>query len=300
MLLESCREMVLKNISKPLDDKTLEIMQYVVLALLLTKEDLVIEKIPTILQEIDIYVDNKSIIEMAHEYLNNYQEDDTLSNSDACITRAISVDDNGTILGEQRTILISQEKNVNAFEIISKLIHEFIHLLRFGGIEQIGASFRIKDGIAVSFYNGETKKLHRKHVTLEEGIVQKYTNEAIHTLATYLRKEKINTDIVKAFQKEYRVSQFANYYFETTLIQTLCQNPEFNKLVEESFTDTTIPSPVIHYFNMTMNSGTAFMELESYLDKLVAPDSNDFVRIENFKKAKAIVSKFMKSKPFSR
>ena len=268
MFLERCKEMVQNNISKPLDEETLEIMQYVVAALVLVKEKVAIEKLPSILKELDIYAENKTVLEMAHEYLQNYQEDNDLAHGDACVCRSLLFEEDGSLVKEKRTLLISTSENDDIFEIIEKLVHEFMHLLRFGGIEKSGEDHKIRDGISVTYYNPKTGKSRRKHRDLEEGTVQKYTNEALHALANLLREEHVETIISKKFLKGHCTSKFTTYLIERTIIEKLCQSPEFNKLLDESFTDHTMPSPAIKYYNTVMRSSMAFADLERQMEAI--------------------------------
>ena len=292
MFLEKCKEMVQKNISKPLDEKSLEIMQYVVAALTLRLGKVATDRLPSILKELNIYAENKSIVEMAHEYLQNYQEDNELANCGACVTRSISVDENGSFLGEKRFLLLSLSNDDDSYEIVSKLVHEFIHLLRFGGAQQNGTQIKIKDGISVSYLDTQNRKMRRKHETLEEGIVQKCTNEALHTLFELLKEEKIQTPISEEFQRGYNSSEFLDYYLERTLIEALCINPTFNDLVEKSFTEDTTPSTSIKYFNSVMRSPSAFIELEKSLERIRDNNSNTSVINQELSNAKKMVTQF--------
>ena len=292
-LMNNSKKFVESNIKKELDPKLMEMMQYVVMALLLTLGDVAKERLPKILAELNIYAEGKTVLEMAHEYLNNYQEDDALKFSDACVTRSLSFEDDGTFVEEKRNLIVSLKDGNDYFNIISKLIHEFIHLLRFGGVQQEGHTYKIKDGISVSYFDADKRKLRRKHENMEEGIVQRYTNLAIHNLYNLLQSEKMDSSIYQSFMTGYKHCKFQDYLLETSMIDTLCKNPKFQELVDQSFVEEEIPAQAIQYFNSVMNSSSAFLELGKLLSKIRTDILNDQFPVNDFAHANAMASNFL-------
>lgn len=291
MLLENCKKLVQSNITKSLDDKAIEIMQYVVAALILEKEQIATERLPRILQELQIYAENRSILEMSHEYLNNYDEDNLLSRGNACVTRRLSFD-NETFLGEHWYLLLSLSKHNDTYQIISTLTHEFMHLLRHDASQQDGIHVKIRSGISINYLDSQKGKLRKKHQILEEGIVQKYTYEALKELYDYLKEQKIETEIAKDFIKGYDSEKFEDYLLERSMLETLCRNQKFLSLVETSFTDPTIPSPVTQYFNTIMGSSNALTELENCLEA-IQNSSSEMAMQSYYIKACSIAATFL-------
>lgn len=184
-IYEKCLELVIKNIKQPLQKDIIEILAISILALMLKNPKRTLEKMPSILQELTILADNRSVLEISHDELNNYQEDENLKYSDACVTRSLKINEETGEIKETKNLLISL-KSENTVTLIQKTTHELTHLLRFKGIEQKGDYIHIKDGISIARFNLKTASLKRKHYHLEEGIVEKYTVEAMKDLYKFV------------------------------------------------------------------------------------------------------------------
>jgi hypothetical protein len=217
-LLIKSKDLVNNNLKDTVDSHTLELMQYAVCGLLLTIPEVTIERLPKILNELDIYAKDKSVLDIAHEDLENYSEDDLLKYSDACVTRSLFIDDETKEITEKRSLLVSLKFGCSDFQRIFKINHELIHLLRFFGIVQSDEKLRIRDGISVSNYNINTNELKRRNYFFEEGIVQTFNNKAMRNLAEYLIDEKINTSISHNFLGEIKDYKFNDYIIATGII----------------------------------------------------------------------------------
>ena len=298
-LMDSSKKIVQDHVKQELDSTSLEVMPYAVMALYATLGDIAKDGLPKILEELHIYAEEKTVLDMAHEYLNNYQEDDMLKHSDACVTRSLSFDeDDDSFIEEKRNLLISLLGDKDYFQIVSKIIHELIHLLRFGGVQQDGHKYKIKDGISVSYFDADTRKLRRKHQNMEEGIVQKYTNMAIRNLYELIKDEKIDSDVYRGFVEGFKTYTFPDYLLEVSMIEALCQNPRFEHLVEESFRETQVPSQAIVYYNGVMVSPSAFMELGKLIAQIRDNVLNDGDVMSDFIKAKAMVATFLNNSKY--
>lgn len=290
-LLNRCRDIILNNINNDnINDKTLDILSYAILAVILTKEEIAIKKLPIILRELDIYMENSKVINIAHEKLNNDTDFQNIADSDACITRTLVFDKNNQFIAEKKTLIISIE-NKNTFNLIVNTVHELIHTLRFNDVIQNNDNYKIKNGICITYYNSTTESLKQKHYYLEEGIVQYYTNIAISTLNKYLIANKIDTSIASDFTKKIEKYDFNDYLFQTTLIKKLCIDETFASLLDETFTDISNPPKVISYYNDIFNSPYAFTDLSKEVDIISKSIQNDEVTTQ-FNKIKNLVSKF--------
>lgn len=84
-LIKNIQELVRNNIKKEFDDTLIELLSYAILALFLIKPSLVLEKLPEKLRSLKIIADTQRVIDMAHEDLEDYMEDETLSRSSAVV-----------------------------------------------------------------------------------------------------------------------------------------------------------------------------------------------------------------------
>lgn len=103
-LINNIQELVRNNIKKEFDDTLIELLSDAVLALFLIKPSLVLEKLPEKLRDLKIIADNRRVIDMAHEDLEDYMEDETLSRSSAAVVKLLEVDDD--IFNESRYLLV--------------------------------------------------------------------------------------------------------------------------------------------------------------------------------------------------
>lgn len=292
-LMEEAKKLISEHVKKEVDPKVLEIMEYVLTAILLTFNGFAREKLPSILDDLHIFAENKSISEIARDNLDNFIEEEKFKFGDAGVIRSIVYDeDDASFIEEDRHLLISLKDGNNYYTIILKVIHEFIHLLRFGGIILKGTKYKVKDGISIAQFDAKNKNGKRKYMNLEEGIVQEYTNKALHNLYEYISGYKIDSNIYRVFIREYKRAKFDDLLLEVKIIETLSQDSKFKEYVELSFTEEEIPSQLVQYFNSVLESTTACLELDRLLESIRFGDGDES-EIENlFRQAMAIVSAF--------
>lgn len=289
-ILDLCRNIISNNTKKQINNEIIDILSYSILAIILTKQEIAIKKIPKILKELNIYAEEKSVIDIAHEKLSNYNEDQYITNYEACVTRTLLFDNNN-FLKENKTLIISLQQKDN-FNLIRNIIHEFMHLLRVISIEQNNDNYKIRNGISITYYNSTTEKLKRKHYYIEEGIVQYYTNIALSNLNTYIIDNKINTPIANEFIKKMKKYDYSDYLFQTTLIKKLCEDKTFSNLLDETFIDNSNPPKVITYYNDIFNSPCAFTDLSKEID-IISNSIKENEIITQFNKIKNLVSKYI-------
>lgn len=281
--LLSCKSIVLNNVNCSISEEVIDVLTIAVMALVLSHKEIALEKLPKILQELDIYAEDKSVLEISHEKLNNYMEDESLSHSDAAVTRSLKIDDSSNkVVGEKRTLIMSLSalhKN-GPIDMIEKVIHELLHLMRFGGIDDQEKNIVIKDGIGTARFNKGSSTVRRKHYNLEEGIVQFYTLEALNSLYQFIESENVSSNKFLAdFKRKYKSYDFNCYKLQVIILEQLCNNSKFRQLLDYTFEEDTTPSQLALYFNEVMGSGSAFTSFSRQIDLLTesAISGNDSI-----------------------
>lgn len=296
-LFEKCQEIVKNNINGEFDDTLIEMLGDAVLALLLIKPSLVLEKLPDKLHELKIIADKRSVIDMAHEDLGDYMEDEALSRSSAAVVKLLEVDDND-VLKESKYLLVSLDAANNSTDIICILIHELTHLLRtsWSTYSKEQELMQTKSGIEISTYSGKTNQLKRRNQFLEEGIVQFYTNMAIKELAEYLEDGEINEiETLIRFKEEIVGRELNEYLVPTKLIERLAYDLRFKELLDETFEEEDNHSKLQKYFNSVMSSNTAFSEFSKLIDNFyleAVSDCNTMKMQYNIMKLNAILQEY--------
>lgn len=273
-LLQECRNLVKSNINKELSDETVEILSVAVLGLMLIKPELTLRKMPSILQNLDIYAENKTILEMSHEKLGNYDEDQWLAYGDATVTTSYCIDESNNIQ-EKNTLLIS----MNSSSTISKVnitIHEFLHLLRHFSYTFDNNKLTRKSGIEIATCDFNNKTRKRKHYNLEDGIVQFYANMATDELVKYTGKD--TSKVLKDISFEYETfNPEGEYSLQLFLLKKLNENTSFEELLDLTFEEKTSKELPL-YFNSVLFSPTAFTSFSRNIDetiKSIYTSSND-------------------------
>lgn len=291
-LINKCRELVKNNIKDTVDENVIEYLTLSIVALKLTLPENITSKLPSILNKLNIYALNKTVLDIAHDELGNYMEDNSLSHADAAVTRSLKIDDESKTIDEDWNLLISLKKNKETHEMIGKIIHELIHLLRFNGITQEGNNIKLLDGISNASITLEPLTVKRKHYYLEEGIVQTYTNMAMKTLYEYLNNSKIKNNIVEEYIKEMKNYNYSDYLLETEIIKLLSNNNHINNLLLETFNEKNIPSSLANYYNNVMDDNTAFTRLSRKLDNVSNSVRDNEIEI-NFKELSNEIKMFL-------
>lgn len=269
-LIKKSQELVKNNITGDHDDALIELLADAVLALLLIKPSLTLEVLPERLSKLNIIADKRKVLDMAHDDLGDYMEDDQLKNSNAAVIRQLSIDEEDE-LSEVRHLLVSLGDVNNYTDIICVLIHELTHLLRFSWsiYDSDSEVLKTKEGIGINIYDGKRQYLRRRNQYLEEGIVQFYANMATKELAGYI--DDVDVSEIKtlaAFKKEIPNKKFNSYLLQTSLIEKLSFDMNFLELLEETFEEVESHSKLEKYFNSIMHSSTAFSRFSKLIDNV--------------------------------
>lgn len=297
-LLNSCKKLINDNYKYDLDDDVLNVLSVAVLALYLKDEKMAEERLPGILQDLTIYAENRPVLDIAIERIEDYQDNNSLEDSTAAVIRDLELDDcDDAIVYEKRNLLIDMRNTkTNVVKVIHNVVHEFTHLYRFGGIENTDNEIKVYEGISLARYNKEKDSLSRKHHQLEEGIVQRFTHQTLDFFHNYLEDQNLEKGSLLYFFRRNYPSQYDDcYLLQTSLLDSLCQDKKFSEAIDESFYDITFPSKVANYYNSVMGSGTSFSLLSRNVDKCY-----EYVCLDDKKKAddsmtiiRAEINKFM-------
>lgn len=268
-ILNLCQRLILENYKGEITASTLEALSIAVMALYLRNEKLTLERLPKLLQNITIYAENKSILDITRERFENFGTVESQKNIGACILRGFDKDIQTGEIFEDKFFLVSTSNiSSNPVDVIAKMTHEFTHLLRDGKFIIDGKSLKIRNGISVvRIPNIDTGVKKTKHFYFEEGIVQRYTNQSLDMLASFLESQSLPDDSLLArFKQEYPSEVKSPYELQVSIVDTLCMDERFNELVDNSFYDEGTPSQIATYYNNKMNSSTAFSVLSRYTD----------------------------------
>ena len=273
ILFKKCKKLIIDNVNESLDEYVIDLLALSTCGLMLFDQELTEKLLPSILKKLNIYVTNDTVLDVAHNVLNNYMEDDSLKTSNAAVTHAFKVSDDEGIISIDDikfNLIISLKKinNENIAKMIKTIIHEFIHLYRHGGHSVKGKDIIVRDGIGVAYFNTETNSLKRKHECFEEGIVEKYARDIIELLKNYCKDSKYNITLLNTFVKDIKKYDYMkeSYTNNVAIIENLAKDNKFNILLLQSFKELNTTPELIFYFNSVMGSSTAFTLFSKLLD----------------------------------
>ena len=270
-LLKKSEEILTNNIGCYLEPETKEILTLSILGVILVKGKEAIDKFPKVLQTLTVISDKRSVVEIAHQELGNYNEDEKLSLADACMTRTIE-NKNGKI-EEQRTLIISSlgQKASTVISQVTISMHEFFHLLRFGKVEQTQSGFIIHDGVSHAVVDDKLNLKRRKHFYIEEGIVENNTQEGIEQLKVFLQDYNAKGNpTIECCKKALSQNGYEYYGHEMAkeLVSSLYRDPEFKDKANNLEGQCSRPSALSKYFDSIVGFGS-FNAFSKKFDELV-------------------------------
>lgn len=266
-LYSNCKNIILKNYDSPLNDKVLDILTVVFLSLVLRFPKVTAKKMPFIFNKIDILFEDRLVSEMVLEKYNNYPWNNFSDSNSAMVIRALNLEET---TDEDWTMFINLSGNTDLLKILSKTIHEMIHLLRFGGIYEYEKEIKIRDGIRVSRCIKETNSVKRKHHYAEESIVEYFTKDTITYLHKSIEKEcdLSFSPTLNDFNKKFNGQYSPCFPLHVSLFESLALNPMIKRYMEETFEMTDDIPSLITYYNNAIGNSSAFCDLSRSLDKL--------------------------------
>lgn len=281
-LYENAKSFILNNYNGNVDDKTLDILTVSIMSLYIRFPEVTRDKLPSILNKLEIFFDNKSILQMVSEKYPEYPTNEITDSTKAFVVRALCLEDLENI-DEEWTMYISSSDITNGItNIIAKCTHELIHLLRFNGIVNGEKEIKVRDGVSIARCNKETRLIKRKYQNLEEGIVEDFTIKALIALYDFIRNEDVSfSSSLSLFKKKFEIEFKPSYELERFFLDGLNKNKKFSELLEYSFVDENEPITLITYYNDILDNSSAFAMLSRTLDIIIEyAEKND---TDNFK-----------------
>lgn len=268
-LFDKCKSLILDNYRGKIDDTSLEAMTIAVMALCLRNEKRTLDRLPTLLQNIEIFAENDSVLNIAKRNISSFNDEVIDDNIGACVIRGFGTDDETGNIYEDKCLVVSTVNlSDNPSDVIMKITHELTHLLRDQKFEANGKSIKTKNGIStVRVKDVSTGEKKTKHFYFEEGIVQRYTNQALDMLHEFIKDEKLDSSsLLSRFRTDYPSKVKSAYDLQVQIVDTLCMDKQFDELVDASFDEDCTPASLITYYNNKMNDSTAFSSLSKDVD----------------------------------
>ena len=267
-LLKKSKELVDSNIKEGQNKDILELLYATTAALILKKPKLSFERLPLIFRELKILASEKTIAEMIDEYEEKTFLEENLVFCDAAVLRNFVFDSDKNTIEETITLLLSYTPDTTSVKFFKMTLHEFFHMLRYSMASKEDQQVKVKNGIEFFTFDLHNNTSIRHHRSLEDSIVQKYTNEAATGLENYLNlcENLEGNELLKRFQKEALHQQYNPYAIGTFLLDQLCLDPTFAELIDETFEEAEIPSQAEMYYDDVMNEKNAFNTHSKTLD----------------------------------
>lgn len=269
-LFNSCQRLILDNYKGSIDDVSLEVMTIAVMALMLRDEKRTLEHLPHLLQKIEVFAEKDSVVNIAKRHIDTFNDETVVDNIGACVIRGFGKDDETGEVYEDKCLVVSTINfDDNPSDIIMKVTHELTHLLRDKKFIADGNSISMKNGISVVRVKDiSTGEKTTKHFYFEEGIVQRYTNQALDLLHEFISNEDlIEGSLLDVFRNDYKEKVRSAYDLQVQIVDTLCRDEKFDEAVDASFDEDIQPSRLAVYYNNKMNDSTAFTSLSKDVDR---------------------------------
>ena len=263
------QELILNNYKGTLDNETLDILTVSIMALYVKNPEMVKERMPIILNKIDILAGKEKVSKYILDKYPNYPWNAISDSESAMVVRALSTQDKKA--EEDWTMAIStNEDKINLVDIIGKTIHELTHLLRFGGIEETKREIIVRDGICTTRVDKKKGKTKKDNYSFEEGIVEKHSKETIENFYEYITSEEdlSFSKTLDSFKQNFNGEYNNVYILEVSLIELLCSNPKLKELFDDTFNPTSGYPEVITYYDQLSNMRGAFSLLSNGLDRV--------------------------------
>ena len=268
-LYNKIQGLILENYQGTLDKETLDIITIAVMALYVKNPEMVLERMPNILNRLDILAGKEKVSTYIMGKHPNYPWNSISDSESAMVVRALNTESKPAT--EDWTMAIStNEEKIDLVDIIAKTIHELTHLLRFGDIQETKKEIIVKDGICTARVDKKRGTVTKDNYSFEEGLVEKHTKDTIEYFYEYLKSEKdlSFSPILERFKRKFN-GKFENVYvFEVSLIEALCQNPKIKELFEETFELSNDTPRVITYIDDITKQRGMFSLLSNGLDRL--------------------------------
>ena len=245
-LFEKCKKLVLNNINGNLDKDTITALSTAILALYLTDGKIILEKMPTILRNLDIRIKPKSVVELAHE-IGLYNNDNIYKNAlGATNTQMnVSIKENIPTISFQYHLLVSLRGRKD-IEVTNTVVHELTHLLRKISPKIEPSKITIYNGVSADYIDIKERKITRACLWFEDALVEYHAKKTTCNLMSLVKDEQLTSEL-KAFNKEnqqYQDDPESPYKFFNFILDTLCKD----QILQEKL-DATFQNPSLETYN---------------------------------------------------
>ena len=283
-LYDKTKEFLQENYKGELNDETLDILTVSIMALYGRFSEVSIKRLPGILSKLEFHFGEESIPEMVSKRYPEYPIEEIGEDTNAFATRALALGDDNKFSEEWSMYVSTHNIESRLINVIGKSVHELIHLLRFNGIVDGEKESKIRDGVSIARCNKETKIVKRKHYNLEEGIVERFTINAMDALYEFISSYDVSfSSALSAIKNDYKTKFDSSYQVERFFLDGLTRDKKFDELLEYSFLDESEPLELITYFNNVVGDPSGFTRLSRGIDRTVEYAQNEDE--VNFKKS---------------
>lgn len=269
-LYTEIQKLIINNYKGTLNEEILDLITVAVMALYIKNPKMTLEKLPKVLNKIDILAGDNKVSNYILEKYPNYPWDPTMDSESAMAVRALNYE--AKPIDEDWIMAISTTKiNTEPATVIAKTIHELTHLLRFGGIEETKKEITVKDGVCTNRIDKRFGNSTKINYYFEEGIVEKYTKDTIENFYTYLSsKEDLSFSKTLASLKRKFNGKFKNsYLIEVSLLELLYTNEKMKELIENTF-EQEASRKLVNYYDSLSGTRGAFSLLSAGIDRIEA------------------------------
>ena len=283
-LYDKTKEFLQENYKGELNDETLDILTVSIMALYGRFSEVSIKRLPGILSKLEFHFGEESIPEMVSKRYPEYPIEELGEDTNAFATRALALGDDNKFSEEWSMYVSTHNIESRLINVIGKSVHELNHLLRCNGLVDGEKESKIRDGVSIARCNKETKIVKRKHYNLEEGIVERFTINAMDALYEFISSYDVSfSSALSAIKNDYKTKFDSSYQVERFFLDGLTRDNKFDELLEYSFLDESEPLELVTYFNNVVGDPSGFTRLSRGIDRTVEYAQNEDE--VNFKKS---------------
>lgn len=273
------KELICDNYKGTLTDTTLDIITVSIMALYIQSPEIIINKMPTILNKIDIIAGDDKVSNYILKKYPNYPWNPSMDSESAMVVRALNMESKP--VEEDWTMSVSTSKiTTDPATVIAKTIHELTHLLRFGGIEETKREITVNDGICENRIDKKKGKNTKDNYFFEEGIVERHTKKTIDNFYEYLTSESdlSFSPVLKNLKNKFNGDFKNSYILEVSLIEQLCENERVKEIIDETFKSTSASKELITYCDSVLGMRGGFSLISNNLDRIAECINKDDIR----------------------
>lgn len=166
---------------------------------------------------------------------------------------------------EKKTIIYQSDyTNNNSIYDLANMTHDLYYLMRLSEYVDADGNLVLKSGVSINHIDTDGN-IKKKNYQFEEAIIQRQTTGAINNLKEYIKDWDLNTDSLLFNLKNNSIRHTDR--LKQGIVSELCDNQEFEELLDKSFSDVDNSVDIVSYYNKVMNSNNAFNKLSKAMDQ---------------------------------